>query len=101
MTALELKNALEQGKAIQLVDVREFEETSIASIGGKHIPLGDLSQRFQELDPEQETVVLCHHGVRSAHAATFLKERGFMNVHNLNGGIEAWSQMVDPSVMRY
>lgn len=101
MTPWELKERLEKGEEILLLDVREPEEVSIASIGGKHIPLGDLSQRFHELDPEKEVIVLCHHGVRSSHAVSFLRSQGFSKAKNLSGGIEQWSLDIDPTVMRY
>ncbi len=101
VTPEEFKKELDSGKNVTLLDVRELEEIQLASIGGTHIPLGDLPVRFQELDPEKEIVVLCHHGVRSAHAVGFLRSQGFANVRNLRGGIDAWSLTVDPSVMRY
>jgi rhodanese-related sulfurtransferase len=101
MTPAELKQRLESGEKVTILDVRESDEFAYANLGGKHIPLGDLTQRHPELDPDQEIVVLCHHGVRSAHAVAFLKNLGFSKVHNLSGGIERWSLEVDPSVPRY
>jgi rhodanese-related sulfurtransferase len=101
MTPEELKKSWDAGEKILLLDVREPEELQIASIGGTHIPLGDLGRRFHELDPDQEIVVMCHHGVRSAHATAFLRAQGFEKVRNLSGGIERWSVMVDSSIPRY
>lgn len=101
MTAAELKAELQAGHALQLLDVREPSEYQIANIGGVLIPLGDLPTRHTELDPHTRTVVLCHHGVRSAHAVGYLRSLGFVDVHNLAGGIEAWSVQVDPTVPRY
>lgn len=101
MNPTELKARLDQSEDIFILDVREPEEFQIANIGGKLIPLQDLSMRFNELDPEREIVVVCHHGVRSAHAVGFLRSRGFSKVKNLNGGIDQWSILVDPTVMRY
>lgn len=101
MNPIELKERLDKSEDLMILDVREPEEVQIANIGGKHIPLQDLSMRFQELDPEKEIVVICHHGVRSAHAVNFLRSRGFAKVKNLNGGIDQWSVNVDPTVMRY
>lgn len=102
MNPNELKERLENGSNdLFLLDVREPEEFQIANIGGTHIPLQDLSMRFQELDPEKEIVVICHHGVRSSHAVSFLRSRGFSKVKNLDGGIDQWSVKVDPTIMRY
>lgn len=101
MNPTELKTRLDQGEDVMILDVRDPEEYALTNIGGKHIPLGDLSQRFQELDPEKEIVVLCHHGMRSAHAVGFLKSHGFSKVNNLSGGIEEWSLTVDPTILRY
>ena len=101
MTPQELKKALDAGEKILILDVRDPEEFKFANIGGTLIPLGDLSQRFQELNPDEDIVVLCHHGVRSAHAVAFLRAQGFEKVRNLSGGIERWSMTVDASVSRY
>lgn len=101
MNPIELKERLDRAEDLFLLDVREPEEFQIANIGGKLIPLQDLSMRFQELDPEKEIVVICHHGVRSVHAINFLRSRGFQKVRNLDGGIDRWSVTVDPTVMRY
>ena len=101
MTPQQLSQRLEKNIPTQLVDVREPDEFAIANIGGVLIPLGELTQRYQELDPGMETVVLCHHGSRSAQACAFLKQCGFPKVFNLSGGIDEWSQVVDPCVPRY
>ena len=85
-----------------LLDVREPWEFELARIEGSElVPLGQLPGRLQELDPELETVVICHHGVRSMQAAFFLQAQGFRNVINLAGGIDAWSREVDPSTPSY
>ena len=98
----ELKSLLDQNeKQCIILDVREKEELQIAQIGGIHIPLGELSTRFQELDSNAWIVTLCHHGMRSAMAAGFLREQGFSKVTNLSGGIERWSAEVDPKIPRY
>jgi adenylyltransferase/sulfurtransferase len=93
---------LAAGEALQLLDVREPYEHRIARVeGARLVPLRSLSDSLGTLDPGRETVVLCHHGVRSASAAAFLRQRGFRSVRNLEGGIEAWSVEVDGSVPRY
>ncbi len=84
-----------------LLDVREPDEFALANIGGKLIPLGELSQRLEELPDDREIVVLCHHGVRSGHAAAFLRHNGFERVRNISGGIDKYSTDVDPSIRRY
>ncbi len=97
-----LKERLEQGEDICLVDVREDWEFSLAAIEGSVcLPLGELADRVQELLFEEEIVVICHHGQRSHTGAQILMESGFKKVHNLQGGIDAWSQLVDPTVPRY
>jgi rhodanese-related sulfurtransferase len=82
--------------------VREPYEHRIARLeAARLIPLRTLAAAAGELDPARETVVLCHHGIRSAAAAELLRGRGFRSVRNLEGGIDAWSLDVDPSVPRY
>lgn len=85
-----------------LLDVREPRELSICSLPGSvSIPLGDLSRRMGELDPQRPTVCICHHGVRSAHAASLLERAGFRELFNLSGGIERWASEIDPMMRRY
>jgi rhodanese-related sulfurtransferase len=97
----ELKTLLDQGQA-RLLDVRQAEELEIAHIAGAtHIPLNELPGRLAELDPKQPVVALCHHGVRSEMAGRILERNGFTHVAHLSGGIDAWSQAVDPTVPRY
>ncbi len=99
---LALKKQLDDGEDICLVDVREDWEHSLAAIpGSNHIPLGELVDRVQELLYEENIVVYCHVGERSYRGAVILMESGFKNVRNLVGGIDGWSQVVDPSVPRY
>ena len=93
---------LAAGDDLQLVDVREPYEHRIARLeGARLVPLRTLPDSLGTLDPGRETVVLCHHGVRSASAAEFLRGRGFRSVRNLEGGIDAWSAEVDEGVARY
>ena len=89
-------------EAPQLLDVREPWEFDLARIAGSRlVPLGQLPMRLDELDPARETVVICHHGVRSMQAAFFLQAQGFRDVINLAGGIDAWSRDVDPETPMY
>ena len=97
-----LRERLDAGEALVVLDVREPEEIAIARLDGAvEIPMQDIPARLAELDSTAEIVVVCHHGMRSAHVASFLAEQGFARVANLTGGIDAWSLTVDPSVARY
>ena len=102
ITARELKNRLDGGEKIVLLDVREPEELLLAKFqGALHIPMGDVPSRTFELDPEAEIVVFCHLGQRSASVTQFLRERDFEKVKNLRGGIDTWAREIDPSVGTY
>jgi rhodanese-related sulfurtransferase len=97
-----LKTRLDRGERVLILDVREPFEIALAPFpGATHIPMGDIPSRLTELDPDQETVVVCHHGVRSAQVAMYLAQNGFERVLNLSGGIDAWSEDADPSTPRY
>jgi rhodanese-related sulfurtransferase len=101
LTPPELKSLLDQN-AVVLLDVRQAEELMIASLpGAVHIPLNELPARLGELDPMKPIVALCHHGVRSEMAGRALERNGFANVAHLTGGIDAWSQVIDPAIPRY
>ena len=103
ITATELKQRLDNGEDIQIVDVREPHEVAISKIPDSiHIPLGQVVNRMSEIDPNRETVVHCKMGGRSARAIMALKQSGFTgNLINLKGGITAWSNEVDPTVPKY
>src|SRR5258706_633755 len=103
ITATELRQQLDSGKDLQVIDVREPFEYDIARIDGtKLIPLGQVVARMNEIDPSRETVMHCKAGVRSAKAIAALKQAGFPGrLINLKGGITAWSDEVDPSVAKY
>src|SRR5246127_5400034 len=101
MQVEELKRRLDAGENLFVLDVREPHEYLICNIGGHLIPLGDLPKRLSELDSSHEIVAHCRSGVRSAKAVGFLQQSGFSKVHNLAGGITAWSDRVDPKVPKY
>ncbi len=101
MTVHELKQRMDAGEEVFILDVREPYEYQIANIGGKLIPLNDVPQRLAEIDPAQEIVVQCRSGARSQRVAEFLKQNGYSRVVNLAGGILAWSDQIDPSVQKY
>ncbi len=98
----QLRDLLAQGKMPTVLDVREPDETRLAPFAGAvQIPMGEIPSRLDELDPEDDIVVLCHHGIRSGRIAAFLDQQGFRRVANLTGGIDAWSLFIDPNVPRY
>ncbi|MFA5939266.1 MAG: rhodanese-like domain-containing protein [Sinimarinibacterium sp.] len=97
----ELQRCLRQ-PGVTVLDVRTDEELFAARLAGaKHIPLQELPMRYVELNPAQHIAVLCHHGVRSQMAARFLEQNGFQDVSSVDGGLDAWSMHVDPTVPRY
>jgi adenylyltransferase/sulfurtransferase len=102
MSPRELKRRMDGGEPFELIDVREPFEYEIARIeGARLIPLGEITERLDELKREQPIVLHCHSGKRSAQAARLLLQRGFTRVYNLEGGIDAWSDQVDPNVPKY
>lgn len=102
MSAQELKHKMDAREPFELIDVRETFEHEIARIdGAKLIPLGEIAQRADELQGDRPIVVHCHSGRRSAEAVRLLQQRGFGNIYNLQGGIDAWSDQIDPSVPKY
>lgn len=103
ITPAELKQRLDNGDDIQIIDVREPNEFEIGRIPGSVlIPLGQVMGRMSEIDPNRETVVHCKMGGRSARAIMGLTQAGFTGkLSNLTGGIIGWSNDVDPSVPKY
>jgi adenylyltransferase/sulfurtransferase len=103
ITPAELKQRLDKGDDIQIVDVREDNEVAIGRIPNSiHIPVGQILGRMNEIDPSRETVVHCKMGGRSARAIEALQRSGFEGkLVNLKGGILRWSDEVDPSVPKY
>ena len=103
ITATELKQRIDNGDDIQIIDVREQVEFDVARIpNSKLIPLGQVLNRMDEIDQTRDTVVHCKGGGRSARAIEALKRAGFTgSLTNLHGGIMAWSNEVDPSVPKY
>lgn len=101
ITATELKARLATRPPV-LLDVRQEWETRLCRLDNAlHIPIEEIGFRTAELDPGDEIVVLCHHGVRSAAVAEYLRSLGFASVKNLTGGIDAWARTVDPTMSRY
>jgi rhodanese-related sulfurtransferase len=97
-----LRQKLDAKERFVLLDVRRDDEVAVATLSDTvHIPIEEIEERVGELDADAETVVFCHHGVRSLSVTVFLRNLGFRNVTSLAGGIDAWSQRIDPSVPRY
>ncbi len=85
-----------------LLDVREPWEFQLAKIdGAENLPMGQIPASIDTIEKARSTVVICHHGVRSLQVVAFLQHHGFANLHNLQGGIAAWSRDVDPQVSTY
>ena len=104
MTPSELAARLRRAQPPRLLDVRQPEEHAFVALPDSTlIPLGELSAHLDDLEAwkDDEVVVYCHHGIRSAQAAAMLRAAGFANVHNLSGGIERWASEVDPNLPRY
>ena len=93
---------LRAGDAGQLIDVRDPWETEIVALpAAVAIPMSLLAQRLAGLDPTARTIVICHHGVRSAHAAVWLRQQGFKGAVSVRGGIDAYAREVDTSLATY
>ena len=103
ITVTELKEKLDSGDDIQLIDVRQPDEHMFAEIkGAVLIPLAEIVQRQEEIDATRNTVVFCRSGMRSANAIKALRHSGFEgDLSNLIGGILAWSDQIDPNVPKY
>ena len=92
----------EADSSLTFLDCREPFELEIASIrGATNIPMSEISERFGELDIDDEIIVFCHSGIRSQEVTAFLESQGFPRVRNMVGGIDAWSREIDPEVPRY
>jgi molybdopterin/thiamine biosynthesis adenylyltransferase/rhodanese-related sulfurtransferase len=101
ITVQELKKRLDNGENLSVLDVREPHEYEVANIGARLIPLNELPERLAELDRDAPLAVHCKTGGRSARAVKLLQETGFQNAFNVEGGITAWSEEIDPSVPKY
>jgi rhodanese-related sulfurtransferase len=98
----ELKRRHDAGEDFVLLDVREPEELATASIPwATWIPMREIPTRIGELPRDKQIVCMCHHGARSEHVAEFLAANGYETAVNLDGGIDAWSSSIDPTVPRY
>ena len=101
VSAPELAALLEQA-APRLIDVREPWEFEICRIPGSiNIPLGEVADEIERFEQPGDTVVICHHGIRSANVIRFLEQQGIDSLVNLDGGVDAWARDVDPAMPVY
>lgn len=94
----------DESSNLRLIDCREADELAICSLGSaQHCPLSEWGDKWATWFPDrdQRIVILCHHGMRSLQATTFLRNHGFANAQSMSGGIDAWSRLIDPAVSRY
>lgn len=102
VTVHELSSRLQQGDSPVLLDVREEWELARCQLPkSTWIPMGQIMARVSELNKNAETVVICHHGIRSWQVAKYLEREGFSDVINLTGGIDAWAKEIDPAMSIY
>jgi len=102
MTPAQFEERRGGGEALRLIDVREPAEFELARVEGAELmPLSRIHEWAGALDPAEEIVFMCHHGIRSAQVCAFLARQGFGKLHNLAGGIDRWSLELDPTVPRY
>lgn len=102
ISAKELHLMLKDKPELVVLDVREeWEYETCAIDGSQNIAMSQIAASLDSLDKEAETVVLCHHGMRSQQAASFLQQQGFEHIYNLEGGIHAWATDVEPSMPKY
>jgi len=102
MTVAQLRAELDSGTKPILLDVREPDELDISRLDGVTlIPMGEIPDRYNELDPNADIVLVCRSGSRSAKVMAFLDEMGFTRLRNLDGGMNAWATEIDPSLPVY
>jgi rhodanese-related sulfurtransferase len=102
ISVTELKDKLDAGENLQLIDVRETWELEICQLDGiKNLPMTEIAGRVEEVEKNIETIVICHHGGRSMQVAMWLEQQGLDEMTNLAGGMDAWANIIDPSMDRY
>ena len=97
----ELKEKEDKGEDFQLIDVREDFEYEMSNLGGLLIPLGGILIESEKIDKTKPVVIMCRSGKRSAVAIMQLEKKGFTNLSNLQGGILAWAEDIDPTITVY
>lgn len=101
VTVKELEKMKNENEDFFLLDVRDQFEYDICNLGGHLIPLAELPQRLNELNPDQKIIAHCKGGGRSSRAVEFLQQQGFKDVYNLKGGISAWWKEIDTQMDKY
>jgi sulfur-carrier protein adenylyltransferase/sulfurtransferase len=102
ITPQDLKARLDRQEPPMLLDVRQDWETRLCRLpNAVHIPIEEIELRVDELNRDDDIVVYCHQGVRSAAVAEYLRSLGFTSVRNLSGGLDSWARTVDPGMRRY
>lgn len=103
MRPAQLRDHLQKAEQqVRLLDVREPWEYELCKLPGSLlVPLGQLHTQLDHLDRDQETIVICHHGIRSRQAGMYLERYGFKKVINLSGGVDAWAREIDPEMSIY
>ena len=101
ISVADLKALVEGEASYELVDVRTAAEQAIAALEGFRLLDQAYHDQLLQSDRESSIVFLCHHGIRSQQAAAYFRQQGFRQVYNVQGGIEAWSLRIDPTVPRY
>jgi adenylyltransferase/sulfurtransferase len=102
MTVHELQQRLGQPKPPIVIDIRDADEREISKLDNSlNIPEAEIHDRYQELDREADIAILCRSGIRSAYVVEYLRGLGFRNVQNVDGGINAWAEEIDPSMEIY
>jgi len=98
----EVKERLDRGEKLLLVDVREPHEHALCRIeGASLIPMGAIPANLQKLDSDEDVICFCHHGMRSLDVANWLRHQGVTTAKSMAGGIDRWSTEIDPTVPRY
>ena len=102
ITPSEYAGRAARGERLRLIDVREAWEAELVQVeGAELLPLSRFQEWAGALDPAEELVFMCHHGIRSGHVCAHLARKGLTKLYNLAGGIDRWSEEVDPTVPRY
>ena len=98
---IDLKKLIDSKADIQLIDVREEHEYDVCDIGGELIPMGDIMDDLNRISKTKKVIIYCRTGARSGAVCQVLAAEGYSNIYNLKGGIIAWSNDVDPTVIKY
>jgi rhodanese-related sulfurtransferase len=98
----QLRDLIAQGRTPRLIDVRNPEDFALCHLPGAELrSAAQIAEWSRTLDPDEEVLIYCHHGIRSLHAVMYLTGRGFKRVMHLRGGLDAYSLRADPGVPRY